>query len=79
MTRYKDQNEYRKDVNLVSLITKDQKVNLLKASILIGDDVIGLPDRPPMDLWMDGSLMMCIPVNATECWWLLFQDCRQLG
>ena len=75
MTRYRDSQERRKD----NMITQRASVDLLNSSILVGDDVIGLDDRPPMNLWMDGNLMMCIPVSQTETWWLHFHDYCQLG
>jgi len=50
-------------------------------SISIAEDVIGADDRPPLDLWMDGMLLMRIPYryNQKDDWWLMFLDYSQLG
>jgi len=53
-------------------------MDIKNSSIIIGEDVIGLDDRPPLDLWMDGMLLMCIPYNEKSSWWLLFYNYQQL-
>lgn len=67
--RYKYQDEEKEEAT----------IDVKQTSILVGDDVIGLDDRPPLELWMNAYLLMRIPEGETGCWWLLFMDYPQMG
>ena len=54
-------------------------MDLKLAPVITGYEALASDSRPPLDTWMDSSLLMCLPFNEKKDWWLLFLNYQQMG